>query len=88
MFPIITKKIQSDYQKTIADTEGIPAICGIYGRACRQMGKTEGANRAICQNCPLSRFASEHKAEPKTLYFEGAGCVPRGDVMKQVCTTR
>lgn len=44
------------------------------------MGKTEGANRAICQHCPLARFASEHKDEPKTLYFEGAGCVPRGDV--------
>lgn len=58
-FPIITKTIQQEYERQYAAApSGMPMICGYYGRACRQLEKTEGANRAACQRCPLAAYAS------------------------------
>lgn len=56
-FSIITKEIQQELEQQNPATEGLPNICGYMGRACRQMGKEEGANRAICMMCPLAQFA-------------------------------
>lgn len=59
-FPIITKEKQNLYSNIIASNpisnEYIPEICGVHGRACRQMGKIEGANRALCQGCLLAEY--------------------------------
>lgn len=52
-FPIITEEKQNLYSNIMAcmpeanRNEYIPEICGLHGRACRQMGKIEGANRAL-----------------------------------------
>lgn len=47
MFAIITKAIQKEFENTCNGTpENLPIICSYCGRACRQMGKEEGANRA------------------------------------------
>lgn len=61
MFPIITEKIQEKFENTCngVTLDGLPMICGYCGRACRQMGKEEGANRMICMHCPLAEFANK-----------------------------
>lgn len=62
MFPIITQELQRSFEARFYDkpVEGLPMICGYYGRACRQMGKQEGANRMNCTYCPLARYAEKH----------------------------
>lgn len=59
-------KIDSDLQKayekcTKPHKSNIPEICGYYGRACRQMGKDEGANRMLCQGCGLAKYCGEEQ---------------------------
>lgn len=64
-FPVITEEIQREYESQCqarADRTGIPMICGCWGRACRQMNKAEGANRANCQGCPLATYAANQEA--------------------------
>jgi hypothetical protein len=64
-FPVITEEIQREYESQCqarADRTGIPMICGCWGRACRQMNKAEGANRANCQGCPLATYAANPEA--------------------------
>lgn len=63
IFPIITKEIQRSFEATCKGTslEELPMICGCYGRACRQMGKEEGANRMNCTGCPLAEYAKERQ---------------------------
>jgi len=57
-FPIITKTIQQEYERRYAVApSGMPCICGNFGRACRQLEKPEGANRASCMGCPLANYA-------------------------------
>ena len=56
-FSIITGEIQKEFEQQNPATEGLPNICGYMGRACRQMEKEEGANRANCTTCPLAQFA-------------------------------
>lgn len=46
-----------EFEQQNPATEGLPNICGYMGRACRQMEKEEGANRANCTTCPLAQFA-------------------------------
>ena len=49
-----------DFTATCArtyDLPNLPDICGYLGRACRCMDKEDGANTAICTDCPLARFA-------------------------------
>lgn len=62
-FPIITTAIQKKYEAyaSVLNPNGdkVPKICGYYGRACRQKDNDEGANRAICSDCPLAKFAAE-----------------------------
>lgn len=57
-YPIITKEKQNLYENTLEKNreEYIPEICGFYGRACRQMGKLEGANRTLCSGCTLAEY--------------------------------
>ena len=59
MFPVITQKIQQDYENACngITPKSLPVICGIYGRACRQLDKQEGANRSLCTYCPLAEYA-------------------------------
>lgn len=61
MFPIITKEIQKEFETANVDRNRpyVPEICGYYGRACRQMGKDEGANRMNCTSCALAKFAEK-----------------------------
>lgn len=60
-FPIITEAAQRDFEDHAdGSPDETPAICGSYGRACRQMGQEEGANRALCQGCPLAVFCAEY----------------------------
>ena len=49
MFAIITEEIQKNFENICngVTPENLPIICGYCGRACRQMGKEEGANRMI-----------------------------------------
>lgn len=57
-FPFINKNIQQGYEKQQEGQPDLtPEICGYYGRACRQMDKAEGANRANCMSCALAAFA-------------------------------
>ena len=59
-FPVITKPLQEDFEKAAAGSpDKTPCICGYYGRACRQLNKAEGANRANCMYCPLAKFCEE-----------------------------
>lgn len=58
-FPIITVALQREFEQTNRYTEAIPCICGYFGRACRQMEKIEGANRAICIGCELAEYVKE-----------------------------
>lgn len=61
-FPVITWEKQNLYSNLVACTpesnrkEIIPEICGIHGKACRQMEKLEGANRALCNGCSLAEY--------------------------------
>ena len=61
-FAIITIDKQQAFETICEGIDiavNIPEICGHYGRACRQMEKNEGANRAICTMCPLAKFCEE-----------------------------
>lgn len=63
MFPIISTDKQQKFEAAFAENGKeyyIPCICGYYGRACRQMNKSEGANRALCDMCSLSEFCKEN----------------------------
>jgi hypothetical protein len=63
VFPIITKGFQKLYEKDAKENKialvYTPEICGYYGRACRQMEKEEGANRALCMRCQLSKYCKD-----------------------------
>ena len=58
MYPIITKEIQKEFEAACNGVapEDLPIICGVYGRACRQMEKEEGANCMSCTHCLLAEF--------------------------------
>jgi hypothetical protein len=59
-FPVITKILQEAYEQgTKGSEDKTPDICGYYGRACRQLEKQEGANRALCQGCELSKYCQQ-----------------------------
>jgi len=59
-FPIITRLIQMQFEREErGKVDRTPMICGTYGRACQQMDKREGANRANCMYCPLAAFAQK-----------------------------
>lgn len=63
-FPIITEAAQRAFEDHAdGSPDETPAICGSYGRACRQMGQEEGANRALCQGCPLAAFCAENATQ-------------------------
>ena len=56
-FRIITKSLQENFEKNnVGKQDKTPDICGYYGRACRQMEKLEGCNRALCSRCPLANY--------------------------------
>lgn len=57
MFKIITPDIQHRYESS-SESDDTPDLCGYFGRACRQMDREEGANRALCLRCPLASFAA------------------------------
>lgn len=61
--PTITKEIQKQYEQRKETQRGLPQICGFWGRACRQMGKAEGANRVPCIRCPLALFATNQRGD-------------------------
>ncbi len=54
--PIITKELQKQFEKEKIK-EGIPKICGKYGRACKCLDSRLGANRSLCMDCPLREYA-------------------------------
>ena len=56
MHTIITKELQKRFEKEKIK-DGIPKICGKYGRACKCMDSRLGANRALCFSCPLRDYA-------------------------------
>lgn len=72
-FPIITSKIQRDFESLSLDDalelpaspgddeephQGyLPMICGYYGRACFRLNDEEGARSALCSGCPLAEYA-------------------------------
>ena len=61
-YPIITEEMQEQFEKDCIEQQTstyIPVICGIYGRACRQMDKKEGANRMLCSDCTLAGYVNE-----------------------------
>lgn len=58
-YPVITKESQMYYERVssaFSQRDTTPELCGYYGRACRQMEKAEGANRALCFGCPLVKM--------------------------------
>lgn len=59
-FPVVTEDVQRRYEAAMnrKSPASMPMICGYRGRACRQLGKEEGANRMSCSHCPLARFAT------------------------------
>jgi len=62
-FPIISNEKQQQFEAALAENSKdfyIPCICGYCGRACRQMNKDEGANRAICDMSSLAEFCKEN----------------------------
>lgn len=74
-FPIITEAAQRAFEDHAdGSPDETPAICGSYGRACRQMGQEEGANRALCQGCPLAAFcaanAIQEEEQPAPEYLD------------------
>lgn len=59
-FPIITKSLQEAYEQGAKGSlDKTPEICGHFGRACRQIEKEEGANRALCQGCALAKYCEQ-----------------------------
>lgn len=56
VFPIVTPERQQAYEQSAKSPDGIPLICGYYGRACYCMGDCGGANRAICSGCELADY--------------------------------
>lgn len=58
VFPVVTSERQQAYEQAAAQGDYIPMICGIHGRACRQMNDPEGANRALCDGCKLREFCA------------------------------
>lgn len=56
VFPLVTPERQQAYEQSAESPDGIPCICGYYGRACYRMGDCEGANRAICSGCKLADY--------------------------------
>ena len=64
MFVTITKKRQELYEKLYTDNSelnnNVPCICGLYGRACRQMNNK--ADRRLCSECSLRIFISTVEA--------------------------
>ena len=55
-FRIITKSLQENFEKNnVEKQDKTPDICGYYGRACRQMDKSEGCNGALCSRCTLGK---------------------------------
>ena len=71
--PIITEAIQAEYEaecRKFGDSDATPEICGIYGRACRQMN--DRAARALCSDCPLRNCAIDAKMRPYIVAFEDA----------------
>lgn len=68
MFAIITNEKQKAFEATATPeaAANVPQLCGICGRACRQMNDPEGANRALCQGCPLAAFCEEEPTETRT----------------------
>ncbi len=61
VFPIVTGSIQKCFEKTYTGKKEVPCICGYFGRACRQMEKSEGANRGLCDCCPLAEYAAQEE---------------------------
>lgn len=63
MFAIITRETQKIFETECngITPSDLPMICGRCGRACRQMGKDEGANRNLCIDCPLARFSKQQR---------------------------
>lgn len=72
VFPLITPERQKAYEAAAIEGTftrpgfplnpsyrkgDVPEICGYHGRACRQMNDPEGANRALCDGCPLAEYA-------------------------------
>lgn len=61
MFPKIDENIQKGYETVEShipeEEKHIPIICGYKGKACRQMNKDEGANRVLCLDCSLAKYA-------------------------------
>mgnify|MGYP001043936765 CR=1 FL=1 len=60
-FPVITDDLQKAYEvnaekNNVNSADNVPYICGYHGRACRQMNKEEGANRALCAGCKLAEY--------------------------------
>lgn len=56
----VAQNSYQDFTATCARTyelQNLPDICGYLGRACRCMDKEDGANTAICTDCPLAKFA-------------------------------
>lgn len=64
MFVTITKERQELYEKLYTDNSelnnNVPYICGLYGRACRQMNNK--ADRRLCSECSLRIFISTVEA--------------------------
>ena len=58
LFPEVTKERQNLYERMCKLNthleNNIPTICGIYGRACRQMN--DKADRFLCNGCTLAKF--------------------------------
>lgn len=59
MFAIITTEKQQAFENSTSGAKKVPELCGHCGRACRQMNKAEGANRALCVGCPLAEYCEE-----------------------------
>lgn len=64
MFVTITKERQKLYEILYMDNNelnnNVPCICGLYGRACRQMNNK--ADRRLCSECSLRIFISTVEA--------------------------
>lgn len=56
VFPLVTPERQQAYEQFAESPDGIPCICGYYGRSCYRMADEEGANRALCNGCKLASY--------------------------------
>ena len=57
---VMTEKVQALFEKANEGlTDRPPEICGIYGRACHEMGRNP--SRMPCLHCPLAKFLDEAK---------------------------